>query len=111
NFYLNRSAAASRIGLLSQTIDDLRQAEKLAPNHDLRKQALSRLWNAEANAGNYLSAIAIMERDREARVGAGRGGGAGGPAARGAADACTLPLLRAQLGDVPQAREYLSACE
>jgi CHAT domain-containing protein len=111
NFYLNRSAAASRIGLLSQTIDDLRQAEKLAPNHDLRKQALSRLWNAEANGGNYLSAIAIMERDREARVGAGTGRRAGGPAALGSADACNLAFLRAQLGDVAQAREDLSACE
>ena len=111
NFYLRRSAAAQRIGLLSQTIADLKLAAKFASNRDQRKQSMGRLWNAEAEGGNYLTAITLIEGARAGKLTGGRGLRAGGPAARGSGDACNLAFLRAHLGDVAEANELLSACD
>ena len=110
-FYFKRALAAKRIGLLSQTIADLKEAERVAPSREQRKQALGRLWNEEAAGGNYLTAIALIENTRAGKLTGGRGLRAGGPAARGAGDACNLAFLRAQLGDVAEAKDYLSTCE
>ena len=112
DFYMNRSFAAQKIGLLSQTIADLKLAAKVAPDREQHRQAFGRLWNAEADGGNYLTAIALIEGQRAGKLNkGGRGLKRGGRAARGSGDACNLAFLRAQLGDVAEARDYLSACE
>jgi CHAT domain-containing protein len=100
NFYMQRSLAALRIGLLGQRIVDLRLAADAAPGRDHRKQAMRLLGNAEATGGNYLNAIAIEEEamnDRNAR--------------RVVNENCTLALYRAQLGDVEEAKQNLKRCE
>jgi len=116
DFYYQRALAAQRIGLLSQTIADLKSAQRSAPDRDRQRRAMGRLWNAEAQGGNYLSAIGLIEAQRAGKI-APRGRGirtiieAGGKAARGSGDACNLAFLRSQLGEVAEAKELLAACE
>ena len=119
DFYFTRAQAAQRIGLLGQTISDLKSARQYAPTRDHQRPVMWRLWNAEANGGNYLTAIKLIEDSREAKLASrplrgGRGMGAKAQArqtATGSGDACNLAYLRAQLGDVKEAEDLLSACE
>jgi CHAT domain-containing protein len=100
DFYMRRSGAAMRIGLLTQRIADLKLAADAAPTPRHHKWAMGLLAVAEASGGNYLTAIAIIEHEFEDRA---RG--------RGFNEICTLAMYRAQLGDMREARQDLRKCE
>jgi CHAT domain-containing protein len=106
-FYLDRSKAAQRIGMLSQSIADLQLAEGWASTREERRQAYNLRWHAEAFGGNYLKAVAMNEAEqaRGAGINLRKGG------ARGSGAACNLAFLRPQLGDIDQAKQDLSVCE
>jgi tetratricopeptide (TPR) repeat protein len=99
-FYLQRSAAASRIGLLSQRITDLRLAADAAPTPEQRKQATRLLANMEATGGNVLAAIAIDEQEVAQRK-----------TGRSVKEYCTLAMYQAQLGEIKEATRNLRTCE
>ena len=99
-FYLERSQAASRIGLLGQRISDLRLAAGAAPSPTLRRQAMRLLASAEATGGNLLAAIAIDEQEVIDRK-----------KGRSRKEICMLAMYRAQLGDIADAKRSLQDCE
>ena len=104
-FYLDRARAALRIGLLSQSMDDLKLAAKAAPTPEHSKQVVRLLATAEASGGNYLNAINLTEEDVADRSG-GRGRSPGP-----INENCRLAMWRAQLGDIAEARQNLKICE
>ncbi len=99
-FYMRRSGAAARIGLLNQRISDLRLAAESAPGLDYHKRAMRLLAGAEANGDNYLTAISIYESEMADRN-----------APRALNENCNLAFYRAQLGDVREAKQNLRRCE
>jgi len=105
NFYMKRAVAASRIGLLSQRISDIRLAAESAPDLDHHKRAMRLLALAEATGGNYLTAINIYEQE----VMAARTSRRNIP--RAFNENCNLAHYRAQLGDVEEAKQNLKNCE
>ena len=94
DFYFKRALAAQSVGRLSQTIADLKLARTFAPSREQQRQVMGRLWNAESEGGNYLTAIALIENQRAGKITGGRGVRAGGPAARGSGDACNLAFYQ-----------------